>query len=99
MADSVPNGSHTLTPYLVVQDAAAFVEFLKTVFGAEEVFRAIGGAGGIHAEMNIGGSKLMLGGGGPDLKWSGKSTPMAFHISVPDVDASYELAVKAGAIA
>jgi uncharacterized glyoxalase superfamily protein PhnB len=49
--------------------------------------------------MRIGASKLMLGGGAPELKWSGKSRPMAFHISVPDVDASYELAVKAGAIA
>ena len=99
MGGYIPDGYRTLTGYPVVQDAAGLIEFLKMVFNAEEKFRTIGGAGGIHAEMRIGDSMLMLGGGGPALAWSGKSHPMAFHVSVPDVDATFELAIKAGAIA
>jgi PhnB protein len=99
MSSFIPEGYRTLTGYPVVQNAAAMIVFLKVVFDAEEKFRAVGGAGGIHAEMRIGDCMLMVGGGGPDLKWSGHSRPMAFHISVPDVDATFERAVKAGAIA
>jgi uncharacterized glyoxalase superfamily protein PhnB len=99
MSSFIPDGYRTLTGYPVVQSAADMIDFLKIVFDAEEKFRAIGGAGGIHAEMRIGDSMLMLGGGGPDLRWSGHSRPMAFHISVPDVDATFERAIKAGAIA
>ncbi len=99
MGDYIPEGYRTLTGYPVVQDAAGLIDFLKTAFNAEEKFRTIGGAGGIHAEMRIGDSMLMLGGGGPDVAWSGKSHPMAFHVSVPHVDTTFERAIKAGAIA
>ncbi len=93
----IPEGYHTITPYLVAQDAPALIDFVKQVFGAEETFRAIGPAGGIHAEIRIGDSMLMMGGGAPDLSWSGQTWPTALHIYVKDTDAAYERALKAGA--
>lgn len=92
----VPKGYSTLTPYPVAQDAVALIDFMKKSFGAEEAFRTIGGAGGVHAEMRIGDSMMMLGGGGPGLSWRGESAPMAFHIYVRDCDAAYERALEAG---
>lgn len=93
----IPPGFHTITPYLRARDAAALIDFLKQTFGAEETFRAIGSAGGIHAEIRIGDSMLMVGGGGPGLSWRGESRPMAFHIYVEDTDAVYQRALDAGA--
>ena len=93
----VPKGYRTVTPYPVVQDAPRLIEFVKQVFGAEEVVRSIGSAGGIHAEVRIGDSMMMMGGGGPGLSWRGESIPMAFHVYVPDCDATYEKAIQAGA--
>jgi PhnB protein len=90
-------GFRAVTAYPVVKDAPAFIEFLKEVFGAEEKFRTIGGAGGVHAEVRIGDSMLMLGGGGPGLKWADEARPMPFHISVPDVDTTWKRALAAGA--
>jgi PhnB protein len=95
--DPVPKGYHTVTPYVVVQDAPALLDFMKETFGAEEIFRSIGGAGGIHAEVRLGDSMLMIGGGGPELAWRGASKPQAFHIYVRDCDATYKRALEAGA--
>jgi PhnB protein len=92
----IPPGYRTLTPYPVVQDAAGLIDFVKQTFGAQETFRSIGGAGGIHAEVRIGDSMMMLGGGGPGLAWHGESKPLAFHVYVPDCDAAYERALAAG---
>ena len=94
--DPVPKGYRTLTPYPVAQDASALIEFVKRAFGAEEGFRAVGSAGGIHAEVRIGDTMLMMGGGGPGLSWRGESIPMAFHMYVPDCDATYQRALEAG---
>ncbi len=96
-ADPVRKGFRTLTPYLIVKDASAQVEFLKQVFGAEETFRAVGSAGGFHCEARLGDSMLMIGGGGPGLSWSGESQPMAFHVYVENTDAVYQRALEAGA--
>ncbi len=93
----IPRGFHTVAPYLVAQDAASLIDFLKQTFGAEETSRAIGSAGGIHAEVRLGDSMLMVGGGGPGLAWRGESQPMAFHVYVEDTDAVYQRALKAGA--
>jgi PhnB protein len=95
--DPVPAGFRTVTPYLVAQDAVSLIEFVKQVFDAEEKFRTIGPAGGIHAEVRLGDSMLMIGGGGPELTWRGVANPGAFHVYVPDCDAVYERALKAGA--
>ena len=57
----IPEGYHTLTPYLAVEDAARAIEFYKDAFGAEEIHRMPGPDGSIaHAELQIGDSKLML---------------------------------------
>jgi len=95
--DPVPKGYRTLTPYIVAQDAAVLIDFVKQAFGAEETFRSIGGAGGIHAEVRVGDSMLMMGGGGPGLEWSGKPKQFGFHYYVPDCDTTYKRALEAGA--
>jgi len=95
---TVPPGFRTLTPYPVVQDVPGLIGFMKDVFNAEETFRTIGSAGGYHAEVRIGDCMMMVGGGGPDVAWKGESAPMAFHIYVPDTDATYKRAMAAGAV-
>ncbi|HZD31433.1 MAG TPA: VOC family protein [Candidatus Angelobacter sp.] len=95
--DPVPKGYRTVTPYLVAENAVGLLDFVKRAFGAEEVFRTTGGAGGLHAEVRVGDSMLMMGGGGEGLKWSGKPKLFGFHYYVPDCDASYQRALEAGA--
>lgn len=87
-------GFRTITPYLIVNEAAQLIEFVKNVFGAKEDFRSTGSAGGIHCEVRIGESVLMIGGGGA---WRGTPSPTALHIYVPAVDATYHRAIEAGA--
>ena len=57
----VPEGSHTVTPYLALRDAARALDFYKKAFGAEEIMRMPMPGGGImHAEIRIGDSQVML---------------------------------------
>ena len=93
----IPKGFHTVTPYLVVDDAPALIDFAVRVFGAEQTFRTVGSAGGVHAEVRIGDSMVMVGGGAPELSWRGESRPTALHVYVEDTDAAYERATRAGA--
>ncbi len=93
----IPKGYHTITPYLVAQNADALIAFVKETFGGVENFRAIGPAGGIHTEVRVGDSMLMIGGGGPGLAWRGEAIPTALHVYVEDVDAVHARAVAAGA--
>src|SRR5438067_3194960 len=93
----VPKGYRTLTPYIVAQDAAALIDFVKKTFDAEETFRTIGLAGGIHTEVRIGDSMLMIGGGGPGLAWRGTPIPQAFHVYVRNCDETYQRALEHGA--
>ena len=95
----IPEGYRTVTPYLVVADTTAVIEFTKAVLGAEQKMRAIGPGGGVHAEVRIGDSMLMIGGGAPELSWRGEPMPSALHVYVPDVDAAFARAVAAGATA
>src|SRR6266849_3237355 len=95
---SIPEGYHTLTPYLVAQDAPGLINFVKQTFAAEETPRSGGSAGGIHAEVRVGDSKLMIGGGGPGLSWHGESRPTALHVHVEDTDAVYRRALEAGGV-
>jgi len=83
---------HTVTPYLVVDRPDEFVAFLSQAFGAEEIFRAPGSAGGTHIQLQLGDSPLMAGGapGHP-------GRPIAIHLYVPDADAVYQRALAAGA--
>src|SRR5918911_1533766 len=56
-------GLHTVTPYVIVKPAVELVEFVKQAFGAVESLRATGSAGGLHCEVRIGDSVVMIGGG------------------------------------
>jgi PhnB protein len=95
--DPVPKGYRTVTPYLVAQDGPALLEFAKQAFGAEETFRSVGSAGGLHAEARIGDSMLMIGGGIPGREFRSKPHIHAIHMYVEDVDAVYQKALAAGA--
>ena len=93
--DYKPEGFHSVTPYLTVNGAAKLLEFLKEAFGAEELGRHLGPDGRIaHACTRIGDSFVEL----SDATEQWPATPCALHIYVPDVDAVYQRAVKAGGI-
>ena len=98
----IPEGYHSITPYLHIRDAARAIEFYKQVFGATEVLRMDAPGGKIgHAEIKIGGSHLMLADEFPDMgvrsPESFGGTPVALLLYVEDVDAVAERAVAAGA--
>ncbi len=93
----VPPGFRTVTPYMIAPDGDAMLAFAKQAFGAEETFRAIGGAGGIHGETRIGDTMLMMGGGIPGEPFNAKTNTTALHIYVEDTDAAYKKALQAGA--
>lgn len=98
--NAVPEGFHTVTPQLTLDNAAQAIEWYKKGLGAEEKGRAIGPDGKImHAELRIGDSLVMLndammGGKGP--KAIGGS-PASLWIYVKDCDALFNRAVAAGA--
>ncbi len=98
---AIPEGYHTLTPYLILKDPAKALEFYQKALGAKELFR-IGGPGGTigHAEMQIGNSRFMLAGEFPNMgaysiESLGKS-PITFVVYVEDVDSFSRDAVAAG---
>jgi uncharacterized glyoxalase superfamily protein PhnB len=99
----IPEGHHTITPYLVVRDAAKAIEFYKRAFGAEEALRMPGPDGKtvMHAELRIGDAFIYLTGENPE--WGKKSpqayggSPVSLHLYVADVDAAFKRAVAAGA--
>jgi uncharacterized glyoxalase superfamily protein PhnB len=90
----VPEGFHTVTPYLVATDAAALIDFITRGLAGQERFvmrRPDGSIG--HAEMQVGDSHVMIGqagGGNPAF-------PAMLYLYVPDVDALFKQAVAAGA--
>jgi len=93
----IPPGFRTVTPYMIAQDGPAILEFAKQAFGAEEMFRAVGSAGGLHGEVRIGDSMLMMGGGIPGQEFRATANTHAIHLYVHDCDAVYERALRAGA--
>jgi PhnB protein len=102
MTKPVPEGYHTLTTYLAVDDAARAIEYYKRAFGAKELARmdAPGGTIG-HAELQIGDSHLMLADAFPQSstrppKELGGTSASVF-LYVEDVDAVFKQAVEAGA--
>jgi PhnB protein len=96
--EPIPQGYRTVTPYLVAQDGPELLEFAKQAFGAEEIFRTVGSAGGMHAEARIGDSMLMLGGGIPGREFRATPNMHALHIYVKDADAVYQKALAAGGV-
>ena len=101
-AKAVPEGFHTITPYLVIRDAAKAVEFYKRAFGAE--------VRGIHytpdgkimnADLKIGDSIVLMSEEFPDMKvlspQSLGGSSVTIHIYAENVDAKFKQAVSAGA--
>ncbi|MCX6953795.1 MAG: VOC family protein [Verrucomicrobia bacterium] len=98
----IPDGWHTATPYLVCAGAAEAIAFYVRAFGATEVSRVPGPDGKvINASIRIGDSMLMLNDEFPEMgvvgPKAGQGSPVTIHLFVPDVDAAFARAVKAGA--
>jgi PhnB protein len=91
----IPEGFHTVTPYLVVDDPATLIEFLKNAFDAKEDHRSTAPDGRImHAQVKVGDSMVMIGGAMKD--W--KAIPAVLYLYVPDCDATYKKALGAGGV-
>ncbi len=98
----IPDGYHTVTPYLIVNDAARAIEFYKKAFGATELLRMPKADGKIgHAEIRIGDSPVMLADELPEMEArSPKSfggSPVRIFLYVEKVDTIFTQAVAAGA--
>jgi PhnB protein len=93
----MPAGYKTITPYLTVPNAPGLIDFIKQTFNAEETFRTTGAAGGVHCELRVGNSMVMVGGGVPGKSFSGVASPTTLHVYTQDCDATYAKALKAGA--
>jgi PhnB protein len=99
---AIPDGYHSLVPFLTLRNAGAAIEFYKKAFGAEEAYRLPGPGGKVmHAELRIGDSVFMMGEEDPSMD---ASSPQALGgstgglmIYCENVDALFERAVKAGA--
>ncbi|MGA2496990.1 MAG: VOC family protein [Tepidisphaeraceae bacterium] len=97
----IPSGYHTVTPYLIVNGAAAAIEFYKRAFGAAEILRLPGPDGRImHAEIKIGDSPVMLGDECPEMNIRSPqtlgNTPVGMMLYVEDIDAVFAQAIAAG---
>jgi len=97
----IPDGYTSVTPYLVIKDAAKAIEFYKKAFGAKEIGRLTTPDGKVgHCEMQIGNARIML--SDEVAEWGNKSpltlgaTPVSFCIYVENVDEVYKNALAAG---
>jgi PhnB protein len=89
----IPDGYHTVTPYLTVEGASSLIEFLKEAFDAQETERVVQPDGTImHAEVTIGDSVVML----SDAMGERKPMPTSIYLYVNDADATYQRALQAG---
>jgi uncharacterized glyoxalase superfamily protein PhnB len=96
MSDFKPAGYNSVSPYLIVEGAAATIEFLAQAFDAIELRRIPAPDGGgkvMHAEVRIDDTVVML----ADRPEEWPAVPAHVHIYVADVDASYQRALAAGA--
>ena len=90
----IPDGYHTVTPYLIVEGVAGLIDFLKQAFDAVETERVPGPDGKVgHGEVRIGDSVVMMGEASGD--W--KPVPGSMYLYVSDTDATYKRALDAGA--
>ena len=101
MVKPIPDGYHSVTPYLIVDDAKAAIEFYQRAFGATEKFRLPMGDKIGHAEIKIGDSFVMLADEFPDMGHLGPKarggTTVSLLIYVEDVDSAFKQAIEAGA--
>ena len=98
----IPDGYHSITPYLSYKNADAAIKFYERAFGAKEIMRLSTPDGGVaHAEIEVGDSRVMLADEMPAFGNKSAETlggsPVSFLFYVEDVDAAFERAVKAGA--
>jgi len=98
----IPEGYHSVTPYLIIKNAADAIEFYKKAFGATELFRMDQPDGKIgHAEIKIGDSPIMLSDEFPEMGHRGPQSlggsPVSIMLYVEDVDAVVNRATTAGA--
>jgi PhnB protein len=100
MAKAIPEGYHSLTPYLIVDGASKALDFYKKAFGAEEMFRMPMPDGKVgHAEMRIGDSIFMLADEFPErgIRAPQGNSPIQLMIYCEDVDAVWKRSLAAGA--
>jgi len=90
----IPEGFHTVTPYLLVRDVASLIDFLKKAFDAKEFHRSALPDGTVtHADVLIGDSHVMM--GAARGEWT--AMPAMIYLYVPDTDVLYQSALSAGA--
>lgn len=90
----IPDGFHTITPYLLVNGAAKLIDFLQRAFGATITYCSKQPNGAImHSQLKIGDSIVML----ADARTDFKQMPCSIYMYVKDADATYNSAMKAGA--
>ena len=101
MPKPIPEGYHSVTPYLVVDDAKAAIDFYTRALGATEKFRMPMGDRIGHAELQIGDSHIMLADEFPEMGHRGPKalggTPVSIMLYVEDVDRTFRQAIDAGA--
>ena len=89
----IPDGYHSVQPYLVVKGADKLIEFMKQAFGATENHKITGPDGKIgHAEMQVGDSRIMLG----EARKEWTPMPTGIYLYVEDADAVFKKAIEAG---
>ena len=101
----IPKDSHSVTPYLIVDNANQAIDYYKKVFGAKEIFRMGGPDGKVgHAELQIGDSRFMLADENPQMNLPGQgaakrlgASPISLYLYIEDVDKVVERAAAAGA--
>lgn len=102
MVNPIPDGYPRVTPYLIVDDASAAIDFYKSVLDATERMRMGGPDGKVgHAELGIGDSVIMLADEHPEMDARGPKTvggtPVSLHVYVEDADSVFERAIESGA--
>ncbi|HEX3742226.1 MAG TPA: VOC family protein [Terriglobales bacterium] len=97
----IPEGYHSVTPYLIVKGAAKAIDYYKKVFGATEIMRMPGPNGSVgHAELKIGDSIIML---ADEQQGNYRSpeglggSPVSLMVYVDDVDKTFKQAISSGA--
>lgn len=98
----IPEGYHSITPYLIIKGAADAIEFYKKAFGATELFRMENEGKVGHAEIKIGDSPIMLSDEHPEMGYVSPKTlggsPVGIMIYVEDVDTTFNRAIKSGGV-
>lgn len=99
-AKPIPDGYHSVTPYLIIKGASDAIEFYKKAFGATELFRMDHEGKVGHAEIKIGDSPIMLADESTEMGYKSPTTlggsPVSIMIYVDDVDTIFKQAITAG---